>query len=255
MESIGLITVTADPDAIFQILFISPIMDSCRILDLGAIKKSLHEVQAQFESLNAQLDEQRDPFDNIVCDNMLQGYALIDRLITEGVDLFDLQQVDWMIEINTTVLCGVDPERRKEFARHIAMTSSRFFDNDEGGIRDLLEWYNLHRNESVWKRAAGTFVRILSKPQLFIEGNHRSGSLIVSFLLMREGLPPFVLSTNNTVAFFNPASVIRRMPKNGFSALFQLPKIKKKYADFLEEQSSPKFLLRKLRRAAKNEIH
>jgi hypothetical protein len=229
-------------------------MNSCHILDLNAIRNSLHEVQAQFESLNTRFDERRDPLDDIVCSNMLQGYALIDQLVVDGIDLFDLQQVDWMIEINTTVLCGVDPERRKEFARHIAMTSSRFFDNDEGGVRDLLEWYNLHRNESAWKRAAGIFVRILSKPQLFIEGNHRSASLIVSFLLMREGLPPFVLSTDNAVAFFNPASVIRRVPKNGLSALFRLPKIKKKYAAFLEEQSSSKFLLRKLKCAVKNGV-
>lgn len=151
-------------------LFFADAMNSCRILDLNAIRNSLLEVQAQFESLNAQLDERRDPFDDVVCSNMLHGYALIDRLIVDDVDLFDLQQIDWMIEINTTVLCGVDPENRKEFSQHIAMTSSRFFDNDEGGVRDLLEWYNSHRNESAWKRAAGIFVRILSKPQLFIEG-------------------------------------------------------------------------------------
>jgi hypothetical protein len=220
-------------------------MNSCRILDLDAIQNSLHNVQSRFESLNAQLDEQRDPFDDAVCSNMLQGYALIDRLVVEGIDLFDLQQIDWMIEINTTVLCGIDPKQRQEFAQHIAMTSTRFFNTDEGGVRDLLEWYDGHRNESAWKRAAGIFVRILSKPQLFIEGNHRSASLIVSFILMREGLSPFVLSTENAVAFFNPASVIRRMPKNGLSALFRLPKIKKKYAAFLEEQSSPEFLLKK----------
>ena len=228
------------PDA----LFLADSMNSCRILDLDAIRNSLEEVQAQFELLNTRLDEQRDPLDDVVCSNMLRGYALIDRLVVDGVDLFDLQQIDWMIEINTTVLCGADAEQRKEFSQHIAMTSSRFFDSHEGGVRGLLEWYNLHRNKSAWKRAAGVFVYILSKPQLFIEGNHRSASLIVSFLLMREGLPPFVLSTDNVVAFFNPASVIRRTPKNGLAALFQLPKIKKKYAAFLEEQSSSEFLLK-----------
>lgn len=227
-------------------------MESCHILDLNTIRESLLEVQKQFESIRTQLDEQRDPPDGMVCDNMLQGYALIDKLITEDVDLFDLQQIDWMIEINTIVLCGADPERRKEFSRHIALTRSRFFDSSEGGARDLLEWHRVHRGESVWKQAAGVFVRILSKPQLFIEGNHRSASLIASFLLVREGLPPFVLSTDNAVGFFNPASVIRRVPKNGLSALFRLPKIKKKYAAFLEDHASPKFLLKKHKRATKN---
>ena len=101
----------------------------------------------------------------------------------------------------------------------------------------MFNWYGAHRNESVWKRAAGVYVRILSEPQLFIEGNHRSGSLIVSYLLMREGLPPFVLTLENAEGYFNPSSVIRNSAKHGVRALYELPKIKKKYAAFLEDQS------------------
>lgn len=218
-------------------------MPECHYLDLAAIQRSLEEVLANFDVLNGSLDEPRDPMVEAVIRNMLAGYALVDRLVFEGIDLFDLQQVDWMIEINNTVLCGTDPAERREFASHIEATQKRFFDSELGGIGDLLDWYGEHRGESVWKRAAGVFVRILSKPQLFIEGNHRSASLIVSFLLLREGLPPFVLSRDNAVAFFNPATVIRRMPKKGFSALVKLPKIKKRYAEFLKTQASQRFLL------------
>ena len=67
------------PDA----LFLADSMNSCRILDLDAIRNSLEEVQAQFELLNTRLDEQREPFDDVVCRNMLQGYALIDRLVVD----------------------------------------------------------------------------------------------------------------------------------------------------------------------------
>lgn len=218
-------------------------MPECHYLDLAAIQRSLEEVLANFDVLNGSLDEPRDPMVEAVIRNMLAGYALVDRLVFEGIDLFDLQQVDWMIEINNTVLCGTDPAERREFASHIEATQKRFFDSELGGIGDLLDWYGEHRGESVWKRAAGVFVRILSKPQLFIEGNHRSASLIVSFLLLREGLPPFVLSRDNAVAFFNPATVIRRMPKKGFGALVKLPKIKKRYAEFLKTQASQRFLL------------
>lgn len=142
-----------------------------------------------------------------------------------------------MLEINATVLCGRDPARRAEFAEHLAATDRRFFDNGEGGAKDLFNWYEAHRDESAWKRAAGVYVRILSKPQLFIEGNHRSGSLIVSYLLMRDGFPPFVLTADNAACYFNPSTVIRNLPKRGAKALFQLPKIKKKYAAFLEAQA------------------
>jgi hypothetical protein len=210
---------------------------SPRHLNLPAIRRSLTEVQSHFSRLNESFVEPRDPFSNEVLENVLEAYVLIDDYVARGIDLFDLQQVDLMLEINATVLCGSDPVERAEFAEHLAATERHFFNNEEGGIKDLFDWYGKHRDESAWKRAAGVYVRILSKPQLFIEGNHRTGSLIVSYLLMREGLSPFVLTVDNAEGFFNPSSVIRNSAKHGVKALFELPKIKKKYATFLEEEA------------------
>ena len=169
-------------------------MPAKRRLDLTAIERALREVQSRFDELSQHFIEQREPFSDEVLQNMLEGYALVDDYVARGVDLFDLQQVNLLLEINTTVLCGSDPGRRLEFAEHLEATEQHFFNEAEGGIKDLYNWYSAHRNESVWKRAAGVYVRILSKPQLFIEGNNRSGSLIVSYLLMRAGRPPFVLT-------------------------------------------------------------
>jgi len=208
-----------------------------RHLNLPAIRCALTEVQTHFAQLNECFVEPRDPFSNVVLENVLEAYALIDDYVANGIDLFDLQHLDLMLEINATVLCGSHPAKRVEFAEHLAATEKRFFNNEAGGIKDLLDWYGKHRDESAWKRAAGIYVRILSQPQLFIEGNHRSGSLIVSYLLMREGLSPFVLTVDNAEAFFNPSSVIRNSAKYGVKALFELPKIKKKYAAFLEEEA------------------
>jgi hypothetical protein len=210
---------------------------SPRHLNLPAIRRSLTEVQTHFARLNECFVEPRDPFSDMVLENVLEAYALIDDYVARGIDLFDLQHVDLMLEINATVLCGSDPAQRVEFAEHLAATEKHFFNNEEGGIKDLFDWYGKHRDESAWKRAAGVYVRILSKPQLFIEGNHRTGSIIVSYLLIREGLSPFVLTVDNAEGFFNPSSVIRNSAKYGVKALFELPKIKKKYAAFLEEQS------------------
>ncbi|MBD8614173.1 hypothetical protein IFT69_10620 [Pseudomonas putida] len=206
-------------------------------LDLPAIERALREVQSRFAQLSEHFTEQRDPLTDEVVENVLAGYALVDEYVAEGVDLFDLQQVNLMLEINATVLCGRDPARRVEFAQHLIATEEHFFNNTEGGIKDLYNWYCTYRSESVWKRAAGVYVRILSKPQLFIEGNNRTGSLIVSYLLIRAGLPPFVLSLDNAQGYFNPSSVIRNSAKHGVKALYELPKIKKKYAAFLEEQA------------------
>jgi hypothetical protein len=73
----------------------------------------------------------------------------------------------------------------------------------------VLEWHARHEGESAWSRAAGAYVRTLSKPQLFIEGNHRAGALMMSYILVREGRPPFVLSVENAGAYFDPSAVIR----------------------------------------------
>lgn len=223
-------------------------MPTQRRLDLVAVERALREVQARFDELSLHFTEQRDPMTDEVLENVIAGYALVDEYVARGVDLFDLQHLDLMLEINATVLCGNDPARRLEFAQHLTATEEHFFNNVEGGIKDLHTWYCKHHGESVWKRAAGVYVRILSKPQLFIEGNNRSGSLIVSYLLMRDGLPPFVLSLENAEGYFNPSSVIRNSAKHGVKALYELPKIKKKYAAFLEDQApDPKkfFLMNK----------
>ncbi|HKS11514.1 MAG TPA: hypothetical protein VJS90_00605 [Pseudomonas sp.] len=208
-----------------------------RRLDLPAIERALRKVQGSFTELSQHFTEPRDPFTDEVLCNVLEGYALIDDYVARGVDLFDLQQLNLMLEINATVLCGSDPARRAEFAQHLAATEEHFFNNVEGGIKDLYNWYCAYRSDSVWKRAAGVYVRILSKPQLFIEGNNRTGSLIVSYLLMRAGLPPFVLTLDNAEGYFNPSSVIRNSAKHGVKALYELPKIKKKYAAFLEAKA------------------
>lgn len=212
-------------------------MPATRRLDLLAIERALREVQSRFTALSRDFTEPRDPLTDEVLQNVLDGYALVDDYVARGVDLFDLQQLNLMLEINATVLCGKDPVRRLEYAQHLAATEKHFFNNVEGGIKDLFNWYCKHSTESVWKRAAGAYVRILSKPQLFIEGNHRSGSLIVSYLLMREGQAPFVLTLDNAEGYFNPSSVIRNSAKHGVKALYELPKIKKKYAAFLEDNA------------------
>jgi len=212
-------------------------------LNIAAIEASLRSVQGHFASINAQLVEPREPLDDRIVANMLAGYRLIERFVHDGDDLFALTGVDAMLEINTTVLCGVEAPQRREYASHIDATEHHFYDERDGGIGDLVEWYDAHATESPWKRAAGVFVRILSQPQLFLEGNHRSGALIMSYILLRNDLPPFVLSPDNAVEYFNPSAVIRKTIKKAPATLFKLPKIKARYAQFLKSQADRRYLL------------
>jgi len=174
---------------------------------------------------------------------MMSGYEFVDRLIAERSELFTMGQLHWLLELNTLVLCGRDPSERKHNAAHLAATKTRFYDDSNGGIRDLVEWYERHRNESVWKRAAGVYIRVLSEPQLFIEGNHRTGALIMSLILAMDSKPPFVLSVHNAKGYFDPSTLITKTNKRGLTMLFRMPKLKKQFAHFLEVQADRRYVL------------
>jgi hypothetical protein len=145
------------------------------------------------------------------------------------------------LEINALVLCGRDERQRAQAEAHLAATERRFYEQEGGGIRDVVEWYALHRGES-WKRAAGVYVRILSEPELFIEGNHRSGALVMSYILARGGDPPFVLTSENAKASFDPSTLMTRTRKKSIAMLYRMPQIKRHFANFLKEQADPKYL-------------
>lgn len=174
---------------------------------------------------------------------MIAGYALVDDFLVRGVDAFAMGSLKHLLELNTVVLCGTDPANRAEYGRHLDITERRFYEERRGGIRDLVEWYERHAQASVWKRAAGAYVRLLSQPQLFVEGNHRTGTLIMSYILVRAGEPPFVLTTENAPAYFDPSTVIRNTEKQGLAMLFRAPRITRRLARFLIERADRRYLL------------
>jgi hypothetical protein len=49
------------------------------------------------------------------------------------------------------------------------------------------------RGDHPYKLAAEAYLSIVGQPQLFTEGNHRTGSLIASWINLHAGYPPFVL--------------------------------------------------------------
>ena len=98
----------------------------------------------------------------------------------------------------------------------------------------MVEWHAGHADEPAWSRAAGVYVRMLSTPQLFIEGNHRTGVLVMSQILMSAGRPPFVLSAANARAYFEASTALRNTHKNSPVALFRLPGIRRRLAALLQ---------------------
>jgi hypothetical protein len=210
------------------------------ILDLEAIEASLREVQENFSFINSRLGDPREPFDRLALENMRLGYALIDRMIENKVDLFSFGQLRAFLELNALVLCGQDDQVRLDSMPHLVATT--FFDNLDGGIRDVVEWRALHASESVWIRAAGVYIRMLSEPQLFIEGNHRTGALVMSYILARDGKPPVVLAVPHAKPFFEWSTLFSTKRKSGFFLRWQMRRLSHQFAAFLVTQADPRFL-------------
>ena len=165
--------------------------------------------------------------------NMVAGYAHVDALVADGIDVFAIGNSRLLLELNTLVLCGPGPGGREEYARHRDRTEQHFYGEREGGIRDLVEWHARHAQDPPLARAAGLYVRMLSRPQLFIEGNHRTGALVMSYVLVRAGRPPFVLTAANALAYFEPSALIRDTHKQRLLMRLRAPRLTRRLAALL----------------------
>lgn len=209
-------------------------------LNLAAIEQSLRQVQANFNVINAQLELQREEMTESLVNNLLSAYRYLDTLVDHSDELFVSQELKYLLELNHLVLCGPEIEMRREFRTHIQATHDKFYKH----IGWIKSWYNHHRKDPVYKRAAGVYVAILCQPQLFIEGNHRTGALIASLELLRAGKPPFVLAIDNAVGYFNPSAVIKFSDRRKvWHSMFKIPGIKKQFGKFLEARANTDYLL------------
>lgn len=203
--------------------------------NIDSIEQSLREVQRQLPSLD-QLGLASEQMDDEVIENMVSGYALLNQLLMAKIELLAIGNSAYLLELNARVLCGANEQKRFQYKKHIQATNRYFYEHTDGGIRSLMEWYDLHRHQSVWQRAAGIYIHILSEPQLFIEGNNRTGSLIMSYILAKEGLEPFVLTTENAKAYFEFSASVKTLPRNILVNWFRLPILKNGIASFLKNQ-------------------
>lgn len=213
-------------------------------LNLPAIESSLRAVQRDFDRINEKLDEYRDPLTDDVVANMIAGYEGVDRALGAGTDLFALGNSAALLALNDMVLCRGDQSAGCCSPEHFAANERHFYDDQRGGVRDLVEWCAMHKKDTPWERAAGVYVRILSEPQLYIEGNHRTGALIMSYLLARDGCAPFVLTVDNAKAYFDPSSLIKKTRKRSIAMLFKIPGLRRSFARFLKDQANDALLLR-----------
>lgn len=208
-------------------------------LNIDAIRSSLIEVQQHFPEINAALPVKQKPPSNEVIENLLQGYRTINTYITNDVDLLALGNSNALLHLNEIVLYYSAGTQQREQHDQFESTKTHFYEMENGGIGDLMEWMDLHEQTHFWKKSAGVFCHMVAQPQLFLEGNHRVATLVVSYLMMKEGYAPFVVTMDNAKDYFDITEQMKQKHNRGFiDELFCLPKLTTRLAKLFEAQQT-----------------
>ena len=222
---------------IFQIDWMRKEKDILR-LNLVKVEQSLTIVEKNWKKIDDELDLRKigrkdTPFNADVRAKMMSAYGVLDDLLRKGVEPFSKKSIEEMCELNNLVHYGLDSRLRQEYVKAIVANSEKYYRN----IIPIIDWYENHmkKRSHPLKVAAEVYVAILGHPQLFIEGNHRTGSIISSWINMYHGYPPFVLNVKNAIPYFEPSAEIKKFAnKSTWRGRSKLPKYRKSFKDFWE---------------------
>ena len=205
--------------------------------NLKEIEKSYADVLANWKNIDDQLDllkvgRKDTPFDRKLMENMLVAWEYLDYFIkNKDYSLFSIEGGPDMLEINHRVHYGLDYVLREEYIKALNATTEKFSKH----VAPIRKYYkkNIKFGTSVNQIASEIYVAILGQPQLYIEGNHRSGSIVASWVNLVHNKPPFVLSVDNAIAFFKPAQEIKKFNKRSmWRSMTKLPKYKSDFKKF-----------------------
>jgi hypothetical protein len=216
-------------------------------LNLEAINDSLKTVELNWNQIDDLLDSKgigrKDtPFDATIRKRMLSAFQYIDDLLAQQIVPFSPEGIGHMLTLNERVHYGTDQQLIAEYAKAIEATAEKFYQR----IEPIQQWYERHiqRGNHPLKIAAEIYISILGYPQLYIEGNHRTGSLVANWISIYYGFSPFVLSADNAISFFAPSAEIKKFAnKSSWRGLTQLPKFRKSFLIFWENHIDSQYLL------------
>ena len=215
-------------------------------LYLEEIDASLKMVERHWREIDDELalrgiGRKDTPFTTTVRMRMMSAYSYLDELLSQQIPPFSPESIEPMLLLNERVHYGTDQQLLSEYVKARKATEEKFYQN----IGPIQEWYERHkqRGDHPLKLAAEIYVSILGYPQLYIEGNHRTGSLIANWITVYYGFPPFVLSVDNAVAYFAPSAEIKSFAdKSTWRGRARLPKYRKSFLTFWEHHIDSRYL-------------
>jgi hypothetical protein len=216
-----------------------------RRLDLEAIASSLTTVELHWTEIDDELERRgigrKDTFDAVLKMRMVSAFRYLDELLAEQIPPFSLASIEPMLLLNERVHYGTDRHLLAEYAKARKATAEKFYQH----IEPIQQWYEKHNamGQHPLRLAAEIYVSVLGYPQLYIEGNHRTGSLIADWISVYHGFPPFVLSAENALAYFAPSIEIKHfVDKSTWRGQARLPKYRKSFLHFWEHHIDTRYL-------------
>lgn len=216
-------------------------------LNLEAIGASLKRVELHWKQIDDELElrgigRKDTPFTATIRMRMMSSFEYLDALLVQQMPPFSAESIGHMLALNNRVHYGTDQQLIAEYTTAIEANAERFYQH----IEPIQIWYEQHtkRGDHPLKIAAEIYVSILGYPQLYIEGNHRTGSLIANWISVYNGFPPFILSVENAIAYFAPSAEIKSfVNKSTWRGQAKLPKYRKSFLKFWESHIDSQYLL------------
>jgi hypothetical protein len=219
---------------------ITPSQNMKTRFDIDSIDQALCDFQAHFTEINDRLSLHREDLTRDMIDKILQAYLFLNHLLDQEIDIFSLAGLHALLELNHIVLCGTDRRTRLEYHSHILETRKSF----HKGIHHVQKWVKEHSDDGKpYTCAAGFYALALSQPQLFIEGNHRTENVVLNYLLISAGEPPFVITAANAFDYLELSGKIKFSDKKKITrGKWAIPGLRKAFIHFLKKEADPCYL-------------
>jgi hypothetical protein len=213
-----------------------------RRLNIGLIERRLRALLA--ETVEAETWERlhEEPLTEDATRRLFEGYRAVDALLAERIDIFAYGESERILELNHMVLCGPSPDRRVQYASHITATRRYFYDDPRGGVAALMDRYGRSRRHAPEVMAAEIYAQAVTAPQLFLEGNSRTASLLASYCLARAGQPPLVVTNATLREYHQIAQRCAALDRDGITGMIGFGLSVRRIAHFLRESRDPEFL-------------
>ncbi|MFW6255312.1 MAG: hypothetical protein ACOC54_00720 [Candidatus Sumerlaeota bacterium] len=211
-----------------------------KLFSLSQIEKSLIRFQESFDELNRTLSLHREPFTDVMLQNILEAYDYLNQLLVKNIDLFTPAGLHSMLELNHLILCGKDSKTRYEYHNHILETRNRYMSR----IGPIRKWVLKRRTSpDPYKLATGFYNRAVSQPQLFVEGNHRTGNIVVNYLLLSLDAPPYIITPETARDYLEISGEIKFTNMESFQgSVFGSGITKRQFRKFLEKNVDDKYM-------------